>query len=223
VPHLLTIPGNHDISLFNPFKRLFAPYRDYHRWINAELAPVIDLPDLLIIGVNTTRRYRHINGEVSERQVQSVARRLRAAGPAQMRIVVTHQPAWVIRPQDQHDRLRGHELALKEWAKSGADLVLGGHIHLPYIAAIHECLAGMARPLWVVQAGTALSSRVRAEADNSINLFELDHCDTVGAIAGEARGMRCTISRWDYQSGPELFSRISDFTINLHHEVNAGK
>ncbi|MDO9218352.1 MAG: metallophosphoesterase, partial [Lacisediminimonas sp.] len=134
VPHLLTIPGNHDISLFNPFKRLFAPYRDYRRWIGAELEPVIDLPDVLIIGVNTTRRYRHIQGEVSDRQVQSVARRLRAAGPAQTRIVVTHQPAWVIRPQDQHDRLRGHEDALKEWAKSGADLVLGGHIHLPYIA-----------------------------------------------------------------------------------------
>ena len=31
VPHLLTLPGNHDIPLYNLAARLFTPYRGYSR------------------------------------------------------------------------------------------------------------------------------------------------------------------------------------------------
>lgn len=41
----------------------------------------------------------------------------------------------------------------RAWSAAGADLVMGGHIHLPYTVA----LPGVARPLWAVQAGTAVS------------------------------------------------------------------
>jgi hypothetical protein len=44
---------------------------------------------------------------------------------------------------------------------------MGGHIHLPYVMA----LPGLARPMWAVQAGTAVSARVRAGVPNSVNLL----------------------------------------------------
>mgnify|MGYP000878694699 CR=1 FL=1 len=34
---------------------------------------------------------------------------------------------------------------------------MGGHIHLPYVMALHR----LARPMWAVQAGTTVSSRMR--------------------------------------------------------------
>jgi hypothetical protein len=41
------------------------------------------------------------------------------------------------------DLLEDREAALQRWAAAGADLVLGEHIHLPYVVA----LKGLARPL----------------------------------------------------------------------------
>ena len=205
VPQTLVIPGNHDIALFNPFKRALVPYRDYRRILGAGLDPVIDEFDLLLIGVNTTRRYRHVNGEISGQQIRTVSDRLRAATRSQLRIVVTHQPAWVMRQQDLHDRLRGNVPALREWSKAGVDLILGGHIHLPYIAAVHEKLAGLERPLWVVQAGTAVSSRLRLEAGNSVNLIE-----------HQPAASHCAVSQWDYQPATGRFASVRQTTLELH-------
>lgn len=74
----------------------------------------------------------------------------------------------------------------------GADLVMGGHIHLPYVMP----LQGLARPLWVVQAGTAVSSRLRDGSPNSVNLLRW------GADA--APGC-CRIEQWDYEADDRAF------------------
>lgn len=189
VPHLLTLAGNHDISLLNPFKRLFNPYGDYRRAFGADLEPVLDLPGLCMVGVKTTRRWRHKNGQVSHAQIDRVAARLRVAAPGQLRIVVVHQPIHVVRGEDEHDGLRNREAAIQAWAAAGADLVLGGHIHLPYVADLSAVLPGIARRLWCVQAGTALSSRVRWEAPNSVNLLVHEPGDRI-----------CRLQRWDYRA-----------------------
>lgn len=207
VPQTLVVPGNHDISLFNPFKRLFAPYAGFCRALGTGLAPVIDDHQVLIIGVNTTRRYRHVDGQVSAAQIRAVADRLQAAQPRQLRIVVTHQPAWVINAGERKNLLRGHENALRQWAQAGADLVLGGHIHLPYLAPIHQSLGGLARPLWVLQAGTAISARVRPEAGNSVNLLDYD---------GQPGQRRCIVSRWDYHASQQRFVMASEEQLALH-------
>ena len=186
---VLALPGNHDIPLFNLAARLGWPYAGYLRAFGDKafgdaLAPVFSSPELLVIGVNTTRWYRQADGEVSARQVQRVARRLAEAAPGQLRLVVVHQPVAVQHAEDAHDRLHGHASALTQWAAAGADLVLGGHIHLPYVLA----LAGLARPMWAVQAGTAVSRRVRVGAPNSVNLLRWGQ----GAPAGH-----CLIEQWD--------------------------
>lgn len=126
VPSRLVIAGNHDIPLFDLASRLFRPYARYARIFGSELEPVHETPELLVIGVRTTRRYRHIEGEVSARQIERVAQRLKQADEKQLRIVVTHQPVYVTHDEDKAHLLRGHRRAIRQWAEAGVDLILGG-------------------------------------------------------------------------------------------------
>lgn len=193
---VLAIAGNHDIPIFNMAARLLHPYARHCEAFGGELEPVHASPDLLVLCVNTTRWYRHKNGEVSLEQIERVAERLASAGAAQLRVVVVHQPVAALRAGDVHNLLRGRAAALQRWAATGADLVMGGHIHLPYVIA----LPGLARPMWAVQAGTAVSSRVRDGVPNSVNLLRWGF---------DAPPGRCLIERWDYAGAGQAFVRTT--------------
>ena len=197
VPVVLAIPGNHDIPLFNLAARLFSPYRRFSQAFGHNLEPQFENEDVLVLTLNTTRWYRHANGEVSVDQIERVARRLEAARPAQSRIVVVHQPVAVTRAQDRHNLLHGHEAAVRRWAAAGADVVVGGHIHLPFVLPLRERWPDLPRPAWAVQAGTAVSCRVRADAGNSVNVFRI----------GSARP--CVVERWDHSATAQRFERVS--------------
>ena len=118
VPRLLTLPGNHDLPLYNVAARLVSPYGSYKACFGDNLEPELDFGDVLVIGVNTTRPGRHKDGEVSKEQVERVVQRLERARPNQLRMVVTHQPACVLREKDEKDRLHGGEMALQAWARA---------------------------------------------------------------------------------------------------------
>ena len=214
VPATLAIPGNHDIPLFNLGARLASPYREYRRAFGHELQPRHEDADMLVIGVNTTRWWRHADGQVSSAQVRAVAQRLQAARqnrPRQWRLVVVHQPVAVTRPQDRHNLLHGHAQALRAWSAAGADMVLGGHIHLPYVLAVHQQMAGLPHPIWAVQAGTAVSRRVRAEAGNSVNVVRAD------AGAGPLAARRCSVERWDHDPGRGEFEQVALHPLDADH------
>lgn len=201
---VLAIPGNHDIALFNLAERFLWPYRGYRRHICRDLEPEFESDRLLALAVNTTRRYRHIDGEISDEQVERVARRLESARSEQLRLVVTHQPVCVNQDDDVHNLLRGHERAVRRWGEAGADLILGGHIHLPFVCALHE-RTGVRRPFWVVNAGTAVSRRIRYGADNSVNQIRYR------TGPGERH---CVIERWDWRQDLLHFAPVT------HHELN---
>lgn len=185
VPARLIVPGNHDIPLFDVFTRAFNPYRHFTRVFGAALEGEFERDDVLVIAINTTRRYRHKHGEVSDEQVERVAKRLTTARPEQVRLVVVHQPITVTRDVDINNLLRGHENAARKWSHAGADAVLGGHIHLPYVVPIVERWPDVPHPTWSVQAGTALSSRVRDGISNSVNVIRT------------GPGRSATVYRWD--------------------------
>ena len=193
---LLAVPGNHDIPLLDVWTRLRRPYARHVAAFGSELEPVHTSPDLMVVGVNTTRARRYKHGEVSGLQIDRVARTLAGARAEQLRVVVVHQPVAVTHPEDLPNRLRGHVAALQRWAAAGADLVMGGHIHLPFVMA----LPGLARPMWAVQAGTAVSSRVRKGAPNSVSLLRW------GADAPQGG---CLIEQWDFAAAEPAFVRVA--------------
>lgn len=202
----LVIPGNHDIPLFQLGARLFTPYGRFIEALGDALEPVLETPEWLVIGVNTTRWYRHKDGEVSHEQIERVAQRLSRADPRQLRLVVTHQPVIASRDEDLTNVLHRREAATVRWAATGADLVLGGHIHLPYVRPVHRLFADCPRPLWGVQAGTAFSRRVRDGAPNSVNLIRHE-------ITDAAR--HCSVERWDYRAADDAFSCVDTHPLPL--------
>jgi 3',5'-cyclic AMP phosphodiesterase CpdA len=210
---LLAIPGNHDIPLLNMGMRLLAPYANYSRAFGDDLEPEFSAPNLLVMGVNTTRPYKHADGEVSVAQVQRVAARLMQAAPEQLRIVVTHQPICALLPEDEANVLQGHAGAVRRWAEAGADLVLGGHIHLPYVIPLDERHPYLSRRMWAVQAGTAVSSRLRHGANNSVNLIR--YAD------GQRPAWNCSIERWDFEPQTRHFMPVNITGLELDRRVEA--
>lgn len=211
---LVAIPGNHDIPLFNVGLRLLAPYANYRRAFGDELEPAFEQPKLLVLTVNTTRPYKHADGEVSPAQIQRIATRLEASPAEQLRIVVTHQPICALLPEDESNVLHGSVAAVRRWAEAGADLILGGHIHLPYVCALHERHDKLARRLWAVQAGTAVSSRVRHGAGNSVNLIRYGD--------GERGPLSCAVERWDYQHKTRHFMPVNVVALDLDRDAAHG-
>ena len=196
---LLAIPGNHDVPLFDLFARLLQPYARYARAFGPELEPAFESDDFLVLGVNTTRATRHKQGEISAGQVARVCGRLARAASRQLRVVVTHHPLHV-RHGEEHNLCRGHADALRAWARAGADVVMGGHIHLPYVERVPD----LPRALWAVQAGTAVSRRVRPGGGEA---------NSVNALRYEAGEPACSVERYDYGTG--AFSARGTVRIRL--------
>ncbi len=185
----LVLPGNHDIPLFDLWSRWRAPYDNYQRAFGSALEPVFESDELLVLGVNTTRPERLEDGEISEEQVERVSERLRAARPEQLALVVTHQPVLAIERKDKKNLVHGRDAAVHAWSEAGADAILGGHIHLPYVRPLRARFPDLARETWAIQAGTAVSHRVRGNVPNSVNLVH---------FASSERS--CRVERWDYEA-----------------------
>lgn len=183
----LVLPGNHDVPLFALWTRVRHPHAGFVRVFGDNLEPRHADADLLLLGLNTTRWWRHKHGEVSPSQMERVRAELRAATASQLRVVLTHHPAQVPRDDARKDLLRGHEAALRAWTDAGADLVLGGHIHLPGVVRTPTSRDGGPRA-WVVLAGTAVSRRVRREAGPSFNL-----------VRWRPQARRVDVERWDHE------------------------
>lgn len=193
-PAVVVIPGNHDIPLFNVVARSFYPYRGFQWAFGEQLEPEWENAAFRVICVNTTRPARHKDGEVSAEQIVRVSQRLLAATPEQVRVVVTHQPVYVLKGSEVHNRLHGYDQAITAWSAAGADIIMGGHIHLPYIAPLHEHSNTAVRRCWVVQAGTAVSCRVRKQQANSVN------------IVRRTEQLECVVERWDYSASDDRFN-----------------
>ncbi|KIF82770.1 metallophosphoesterase family protein [Noviherbaspirillum autotrophicum] len=191
---VLTLPGNHDLPLFDLFSRFTGPYRRYLRHICPTLAPRWQGAALAVVGVNSTRVLRHKNGVLSAALVRQVAQQI-AELPQAFKVVALHHPLAVIEAGDAGNRARGADDALAAWIDAGADLILGGHIHLPYCI-----LAGPAsRKAVILQAGTAVSTRRRGGQANSFNLVRFEPRDS----------RRMIIEQRDYNAHEQAFACAS--------------
>ena len=208
---VLIIPGNHDIPLFNLPLRVLDPYGPYVRAFGKRLEPLIRRPDVWLIGVNTTRPWRHKHGELSSAQIERVAARLRAAPDDALRVVVTHQPLMVIERDDRRDLVRGYKAAVETWVAAGADIFLSGHTHQSFVAP----LLGSARQAWVVQTGTAVSCRIREQVPNSVHLLSRNVVPSGGLVMG----------RFDWD-GVSSFNQVTTKEVALasaRDQVNAAR
>ena len=206
VPATLVVPGNHDIPLGNLALRAFSPFSRFIKTFGTDLEPVHEDNRLLVIGLNTVVPVWHKQGFVTASQIERTCARLRQSPPGQIRAIVCHHPVHAIRKEDNKNLLRGADDALRQWVAAGADLILGGHIHLPYFRPLRQRLPDLPREAWVAQAGTALSSRIRQGIANSVN-------HVLPITTGDSAGYR--IERWDYSDREGAFRQITADELKL--------
>lgn len=177
VPTLL-MPGNHDIPLWDLWRRLRAPYGRYERRFGerpSDGLSCLDLPGVRVIGVDTTRWWRHQHGSISSNQIMRCAALLEQAPAGTWRIVMSHHPLVARHAHDRAERPRHHAEALQRWRAAGIDLLLSGHLHepalLPLLPPEGASGASADAPLWQAQAGSVLSRRLAPGTSNSLQVL----------------------------------------------------
>ena len=170
---VLTIPGNHDVPLWNVAQRFITPLARYKRYISEDLTPVYADDECVVAGVNTARSFTRGEGRISRGQVERLLDVLAAAPRLATRIVVTHHP-FDLPPGVPEGKLLGRaRWAMARFATAGADLFLSGHLHRSHVSHSAERYRIAGHSALIVQAGT-LSTRVRGEQP-SFNVLRLDH------------------------------------------------
>mgnify|MGYP003636515886 FL=1 len=173
---LLVIPGNHDIPLYDVFRRFASPLGRYKRYIADDLCPWVETDEAAILGINTARSLTIKDGRINRDQMQLIRQRFRSVSPDKTRILVTHHPLFEL-PIGQGNELSEavgrHEDALQAITDAGVHLTLAGHFHRTYAEAASKMVAE-AGPTLVIQAGTATSTRLRNQEPQSFNWLHVE-------------------------------------------------
>jgi 3',5'-cyclic AMP phosphodiesterase CpdA len=169
----LVVPGNHDVPLFDVARRFLSPLTRYHRFICAEIDPTFADDEMLVAGINTARSFTWKNGRISVEQIAALERRLDTAD-TRVKIVVTHHP-FIPPPDDVGIDLVGRAAkAITVLDAMKVDLLLAGHLHRGYAGDIRTHYPTARRAIIAVQAGTAISHRLREGEANAYNLISVE-------------------------------------------------
>lgn len=182
---LLATPGNHDTPFFDLAARLTAPFAGYRSVAGPVDRDLFAVPGLLACAANTARgaqvRLNWSKGAIGKKQVRHAAETIAAADPRALRVFACHHPLMEILGTPITARVRGGRAAGARLVEAGADLILSGHIHVPFA----ESLPLGDRRTYAVGAGT-LSLRERG-APAGFNVIEAD-AETITVTAHGWRG-----------------------------------
>lgn len=160
----IVVPGNHDIPLYNVFRRFVRPLAAYTTYISSDLAPSYVDEEVAVVAMNSARSFTFKGGALGKQQVAVAVSTLQRAAPDAARIVVSHHPFDIPVGLSGVTIVRGVEHAMRAFAECGVDLFLAGHLHL-----IHQASAGKYVPGYsatILQTGTATSARARDEPNS---------------------------------------------------------
>jgi len=169
----IIVPGNHDISLYNVFRRFVRPLARYRRYITDDLDPFYADDEIAVVGVNTARSLTIKDGRVSRTQLAAMREQLSGLPPEITRIVVTHHPFDLPDGFEERDLVRRRSLAMQAFSESGIDILMAGHMHASHAGSTAARYQMSEYAALVVQAGTATSTRGRGEV-NSFNVVRVE-------------------------------------------------
>lgn len=185
VSRVIVVPGNHDVAWwFSPLgmgddRKLLRKYRQY---ISEDIEPVLRLPGITLVGLNTchgvmrhtlTWNLRDISiiGALRDDQLAHAARELESTLDADARVVVMHHNP-VKGELSQRHGLRNTNRVLGAFADMGVDLVLCGHDHQEAVHYIEHTKKGT-----VISTAGTISNRARGGRPSSVNTIRISASD----------------------------------------------
>jgi 3',5'-cyclic AMP phosphodiesterase CpdA len=208
----LVVPGNHDVPLYNVFARFLYPFKKYNHYVAPVGHPSSFFSDdeIAILGLNTARRFTRKNGRISLSQVSEIGRTFRDLPHGIFKALVTHHPLGVPSGEGPVELVGRSRLALKSIADVGVRLLLSGHHHRALSGDMTHM--GGEGSVLVVHAGTAISSRIRAEDGNTYNLISIDServsVSVMESVAGHGFREKCA-THYMFQHGQWLPAKLS--------------
>lgn len=196
----LAVPGNHDLPLFDVLTRTFDPLRRYRKHIHTSLRPVFDDGQLCVVGINTTRRLAprlkgYWKDGIAREPDLEFACHTFANTPSPIRVLVMHHPIRAGVDQNERDVIPNSRYALERLAAAGVDAILYGHLHTPHSLFEIESGFQMPRSMLCIMAGTATSSRLRLDWQQTYNRIWFD-------------GDRCCVEVWAFD-GADFTKKVT--------------
>ena len=133
---LLVIPGNHDIPYTFP-ARFTRPWAEFERqWETVE--PVFRSDELIVVGLNSVRPWRHQSGGIRRPQIARAAELLAEAPEGALRVVALHHHLIGAPWRSRKKPVARRSEVLAGLVDAGAELILAGHIHQAAVSERHE-------------------------------------------------------------------------------------
>ena len=185
---VICTPGNHDTPYLGVFDRLFWPFARYASAIGPADGGNWTTSDLNIQTINTARgaqvRLNWSKGAVRARDAERATAATAAGDLGALRVVICHHPLMEITNGPMTGRVRGGRRASEILAAGEVDLILTGHVHMPFA---HPLPFGDRRT-YAVGAGT-LSLRERGSPPG-FNVIEVDEKSIrITALGWTGRGL----------------------------------
>ncbi len=198
----IVVPGNHDVPLYNIFRRFARPLDKYRRYITDDLQPFYADDEIAVAGINTARSLTIKGGRINEEQIATLRDKLCGLGENIAKIVVTHHPFDLPAGHLDSDIVGRAPLAMQTLAECGVDVFLAGHMHIMHTGHTAERYKVAGHSALVIQAGTATSTRHRGE-ENSFNVIRIV-------------GVKISTERFVWQ--PEIMEFVVGNTENFYRE-----
>ncbi len=176
------VPGNHDTPYWNLPLRALTPFARFRRWIGPSEWAAFDDPALVLRAANSARGAQPRPDWSKGAMKLGVCRRATAdfahGAPGALRVFACHHPLIEAVGSPVSGDVRRGRLAACVLANGGCDLILTGHVHVPFAVP----LALEDERTYAVGGGT-LSTRLRG-APASFSVLSWDKASVVVVAQG---------------------------------------
>ena len=140
---MLVTPGNHDTPYWNLPLRALQPFHRYRRFIGQPSASKFDGQDLHARMINTSRgaqpRLDWSKGAVNLHLAKAAVEAVSAFPPDELRLIGCHHPLVEVEGSPVSGDVHRGQAAAKIFCQGGADIILSGHVHVPFAVALPFC------------------------------------------------------------------------------------